>query len=263
MSGPSVVVVLRAVVPGVVVPAGRAASFFVSLQPVRHNETSAPTATGAKRRITRLLTPGSGDRFPETPSSEPRRLERCMQWDDMDRMSDAELVIGARQGDVDAFTILVARYRQPALRFAYGIAGDEAEDAVQDAFVKAFRNLGGFRSEAAFKPWLFTIIANEARNRRRSMSRRTKLALRVSDLARPAGVGADEMAVAHDQRRRLVDAVASLPDRYREIVSLRYFAALSESETAEVLSCPLGTAKSRLSRALDLLRVALEEEVSL
>src|SRR3954454_21439352 len=146
----------------------------------------------------------------------------------MDRASDAELVIDARKGDVDAFTILVERYRLPALRFAYGIAGDEAEDAVQEGFVKAFRKLGTFRSEAAFKPWLFTIIANEARNRRRSMSRRSKLALRVGELALPAGVGADEMAVAHDQRRRLVDAVASLPDRYREIVSLRYLAALSE-----------------------------------
>jgi RNA polymerase sigma factor (sigma-70 family) len=181
----------------------------------------------------------------------------------MDRMSDAELVITAREGDVDAFTVLIGRHRQAALRFAYGIAGDEAEDAVQEAFVKAFRNLAGFRSEAAFKPWLFTIIANEARNRRRSMSRRTKLELRVRELARPSGVGADEAAVAHDRRRRLVEAVSALPDRYREVVALRYFAALSESETAAVLSCPLGTAKSRLSRALDLLRATLDEEVSL
>ncbi len=186
-----------------------------------------------------------------------------MHCDDMDRMSDAELVIAARQGDLDAFACLVDRYRLPALRFAYGIAGDEAEDAVQDAFVKAYRNLGRFRSEAAFKPWLFTIIANEARNRRRSMSRRTRLELRVGALAQPVGAGADELAVAQEQRRRLVDAVSGLPDRYREIVALRYFASLSESETAEVLSCPLGTAKSRLSRALDLLRVTLGEEVSL
>jgi len=182
---------------------------------------------------------------------------------DMDRASDAELVIDARKGDVDAFTILVERYRLPALRFAYGIAGDEAEDAVQEGFVKAFRKLGTFRSEAAFKPWLFTIIANEARNRRRSMSRRTKLELRVGTLAQPVGDAADDAAAAHEQRRRLADAVSSLPDRYREIVALRYFAALSEAETAEVLSCPLGTAKSRLSRALDLLRVEFDEEVTL
>ena len=181
----------------------------------------------------------------------------------MDRTSDAELVNAAREGDIDAFTVLVDRYRAPALRLAYGIAGDEAEDAVQDAFVKMFRALAGFRSGAALRPWLFTIVANEARNRRRSITRRTKLELRVSEQPRPDGLGADEVAARHDQRQRLLDAVAVLPDRYREVVALRFFAALSENETAEVLSCPVGTAKSRLSRALDLLRATLGEEVAL
>jgi RNA polymerase sigma factor (sigma-70 family) len=92
----------------------------------------------------------------------------------MDQTSDAELVVDARMGDVDAFTALVERYRHPALRLAYGIAGDEAEDAVQDAFVKAFRRLDSFRPGSAFRPWLFTIVANEARNRRRSMSPRDR-----------------------------------------------------------------------------------------
>jgi RNA polymerase sigma-70 factor (ECF subfamily) len=181
----------------------------------------------------------------------------------MDQTSDAELVIGARRGDADAFSRLVERYRVRALRFAYGIAGDEAEDAVQDAFVKAFGNLRGFRSDAAFRPWLFTIVANEARNRRRAMSRRTKLELRVSARAEELGAGADDLAVARDQRRRLLAAVAALPDRHREVLALRYFAGLSENETAQVLACPLGTAKSRLSRALDRLRAELGEEVSL
>ena len=181
----------------------------------------------------------------------------------MDRTSDVELVNAARKGDVDAFTLLVDRYRAPALRLAYGIAGDDAEDAVQDAFVKMFRALAGFRSGAAFRPWLFTIVANEARNRRRSMSRRTRLELRVSDQPRPDGPAADEIAARNAQRQRLLGAVAGLPDRYREIVALRYFAALSEIETAAVLSCPVGTAKSRLSRALDLLRATLGEEVML
>jgi RNA polymerase sigma factor (sigma-70 family) len=181
----------------------------------------------------------------------------------MDRTSDAELVIAARQGDVDAFSVLVDRYRLPALRLAYGIAGDEAEDAVQDAFVKTFRALAQFRTDAAFRPWLFTIVANEARNRRRSMSRRTNLELRVSRQPQFDGPAADQVAAQHDQRGRLLDAVAALPDGYREVVALRFFAALSENETAEVLSCPVGTAKSRLSRALDLLRVTLGEEVTL
>jgi RNA polymerase sigma-70 factor (ECF subfamily) len=158
--------------------------------------------------------------------------------------------------------VLVGRYRVPALRVAYGIAGDEAEDAVQDAFVKTFRKLDGFRTDAAFRPWLFTIVANEARNRRRSSSRRTKLDLQVRDQPRPDGAAVDDVVAQRDQRRRLLDVVANLPDRYREVVALRYFAGLSESETAEALSCPVGTAKSRLSRALNLLRAQLGEEVT-
>ena len=125
---------------------------------------------------------------------------------------------------------------------------------MQDAFVKAFRKLDGFRTDAAFRPWLFTIVANEARNRRRSMSRRTSSSSSVRE--QPAADRRGERRRSRSntsERRRLVAAVDELPDHHREVVALRFFAGLSESETAEVLSCPLGTAKSRLSRALDAL----------
>ncbi len=185
----------------------------------------------------------------------------------MDQTDDAELVARARTGDVDAFSDLVEQYRNAALRLAYGIAGDEAEDAVQDAFVKAYRKLDTFRPELgsqehAFRPWLFTVVANEARNHRRSMSRRTAVELRVRALPQTVGTPSDTLAVEHEQRDRLVAAVNALSDDHREIVALRFFAGLSESETAEVLACPPGTAKSRLSRAMDALRVALGEEVT-
>jgi RNA polymerase sigma factor (sigma-70 family) len=185
----------------------------------------------------------------------------------MDQTGDAELVERARTGDVGAFSELVERDRHPALRLAYGIAGDEAEDAVQDAFVKAFRKLHTFRPElgrtgSAFRPWLFTIVANEARNRRRSMTRRTALELRIRAQPPAIGVASDVVAMEHEQRERLVAAVNQLSDDHREVVALRFFAGLSESETADALDCPRGTAKSRLSRALDALRDALGEEVT-
>ena len=85
----------------------------------------------------------------------------------------------------------------------------------------------------------------------------------MRDQPQSAGAAVDDVVAQRDQRRRLLDVVARLPDRYREVVALRYFAGLSESETAEALSCPLGTAKSRLSRALNLLRAQLGEEVTL
>jgi len=180
----------------------------------------------------------------------------------MDRRCDADLVLAAREGDLDAFAALVERYRPPALRVAYGIAGNEAEDAVQDAFVKAYRNLGGFRTDAAFRPWLFTIVANEARNRLRSRSRRGRLELQVREQTASTDLAADEVVANRAQREQLVAAVSRLPDRYREVVALRYFAGLSESETAAVLSCPVGTAKSRMSRALDLLRARFDDETA-
>jgi RNA polymerase sigma-70 factor (ECF subfamily) len=186
-----------------------------------------------------------------------------MQGNDMDQTTDEELVERARTGDVDAFTRLVTSYRSPALRLAHGIAGGQAEDAVQEAFVKAYRKLGTFRPGAAFRPWLFTIVANEARNRRRSMSRHTSLELRVREQPVVLGAGSDTIALEQERRRRLVAAVNTLSPQHREIVALRFFAGLSESETAEVLGCPAGTVKSRLSRALDNLRAELGEEVRL
>src|SRR6476659_9425208 len=117
----------------------------------------------------------------------------------MDQTSDAELVVDARAGDVDAFTALVERYRHPALRLAYGIAGDEAEDAVQDAFVKAFRKIHTHRPGSALRPWLFTIVANEARNRRRSASRRAALELRVRAQPLEHGRPSDALAIEHEQ----------------------------------------------------------------
>ena len=180
----------------------------------------------------------------------------------MDQTGDAELVANARTGDVDAFTCLVERYRIAAGRLAYGIAGNEAEDAVQDAFVKAYRNLHTFRPGSAFRPWLFTIVANEARNRRRSMSRRAALDLRVRAQTPPVGPASDTLAIEHETQQRLLAAVGALSDHHREVVALRFFAGLSEQETAEVLSCPVGTAKSRLARALEQLRTSLGEEVT-
>jgi RNA polymerase sigma-70 factor (ECF subfamily) len=179
--------------------------------------------------------------------------------------TDAELVGLAQAGDVEALCELVERHRVVALRVGYAIVGDDAEDVVQEAFVKVARTIDRFRPGAPFRPWLLTIVANEARNRRRSASRRDALELRVvtRDASGFQGVAAtsEEVAMANERRRWLVDAVATLPDRDREVIALRYFADLSEAETATALECPVGTVKSRLARALGRLRTALGVQV--
>ena len=177
-------------------------------------------------------------------------------------MCDDELVSAAQGGDVEAFAVLVERHRSVALRVAYGIADGEADDVAQDAFLKAFRHLGGFRTGGSFRAWLLRIVANEARNRRRGFVRRNALVLRVRD--EPTGGGVEdpvEGVVRRARRQEVLDAVARLSDRDREVLSLRYFAQLSEAEMAVSLGCPPGTVKSRLSRALGRLRVELGEVV--
>ncbi len=178
---------------------------------------------------------------------------------------DHELVASARTGDTDAFCALLERHRLVALRVSYTIAGRDAEDAVQEAMVKAFRHLDRFRPGSAFRPWFLAIVANEARNRRRSSSRQDAVGLRLrahTGSERAAWErSAEDGALAMAQRDRLLAAVAALSDRDREVVALRFFAGLTEAETGAALGCPLGTVKSRLSRAIERLRDALHEEM--
>ncbi len=174
--------------------------------------------------------------------------------------SDAELIERARRGEVMAYESLVRRYQDAAVRTAYVIAPDgDAEDAVQEAFVKAYRALGRFRAGSPFRPWLLRIVANEARNRRRSAGRRAGLALRVAEDRRPgdAAPSPESAVLDHEERAWLVAAINDLADGDREVIAARYFLDLSEAETAEILGLPRGTVKSRLSRAVGRLRTRL------
>jgi RNA polymerase sigma-70 factor (ECF subfamily) len=177
-----------------------------------------------------------------------------------DRLDETELVEQAKAGDLDAFERLVVLHQRAALQVAYVIAGSEAEDAAQEAFVKAFRALGGFRSGSPFRPWLLRIVANEARNQRRGAARRAGLALRLAE--RPAGVepSPEEVALGAISRAELVRALSGLPERDRLTLAYRYFAGLSEAEMATAMSCRPGTVKSRLARALVRLRQALPDQ---
>lgn len=176
-------------------------------------------------------------------------------------MEESQLVERARGGDVDAYETLVRQFSDIAFRTAYLVTGDaaEAEDAAQDAFTKAYFALHRFRPGAAFRPWLLRIVANEARNRRTSAHRRTRLALRAAE-ARAQGeepASPESAVLAAEQQEALLDALRSLREEDRLTIAYRYFLDLSESEMAEILGCARGTVKSRLSRALGRLRERL------
>jgi RNA polymerase sigma factor (sigma-70 family) len=153
--------------------------------------------------------------------------------------------------------VLVARYTLRAHRAAFLLgAGEEADDVVQEAFVKAFRHLSRFRAGEPFGPWLLRIVANETRNLTRSRRRREALTLRLgtAESGGTAAGGPVDEVLAAERRARLVAAVGALPDRERQALVCRYFLDLSEAETAQVLDWPLGSVKSRTARALNRLR---------
>ena len=176
---------------------------------------------------------------------------------------DAELFARAQRGDTAAYEEIVQRYQQMAFRTAYVITGSaaDAEDAAQDAFVKAYRALATFRAGAEPRPWLLRIVANEARNRVRSSGRRHQVELRLADHSRPGGEAPspEAAAVAGEDSKRLLALVNALSEEDRLVIASRYFLELSGEETATALGIPQGTVKSRLSRALGRLRALVEE----
>lgn len=139
---------------------------------------------------------------------------------------------------------------------------DEARDAAQEGFVRAWHALPRFRAGAEPRPWILQIVANAARNRRRGSTRRESLALRLAQ-DRPSGGAApspEAAVLAGERRQELLAAVNGLRDEDREVLAFRWFLDLGEAEMAAALGIPRGTVKSRLSRAMGRLRAALSAD---
>ena len=181
-------------------------------------------------------------------------------------LEDAELIERAKGGDVRAYEELVRRHQGVAARVAHlaSRGADDALDAVQEAFVKAYVALPRFRDGAPFRPWLLRIVANEASNRRRAAGRRERLSLRLAEGEGRASGGAapspEATVLAASERRDLLQAVNGLREEDRMVLACRFFLELSDAETAAVLGWPLGTVKSRSSRALRRLRTLMPVE---
>jgi RNA polymerase sigma-70 factor (ECF subfamily) len=170
-----------------------------------------------------------------------------------------------RDGDRDAYAELVSRHAPVAIRTAALLgAGGEAEDVVQEAFVKAYAALDRFRPGAPFRPWLLRIVANEARNLHRGAGRRATRERRAWEQSQPLLLArshdpADSL-VSSERQALLVRGLARLSPEHRQVVTCRYLLDLDEAETAAVLGWPRGTVKSRLHRALRRLQANLDAE---
>ncbi|NMO50775.1 RNA polymerase sigma factor [Actinoplanes sp. TBRC 11911] len=187
-------------------------------------------------------------------------LMEVARLDESGELTDAVAVSRARAGDLAAYEVLVARYTVPAHRAAVLLgAGDDADDVVQEALVKAYRQLSRYRGESGFRPWLLAIVANETRNLHRSRKRREGLVLRAATGGGPEADVPDPAyeAIAHERRAQLVEQLRRLADRDRDVLVCRFLLDLSEQETAAALGVAKGTVKSRTARALARLRELL------
>ncbi|MFJ3984562.1 RNA polymerase sigma factor [Streptomyces fungicidicus] len=166
------------------------------------------------------------------------------------------MIARVRAGEPEAYAELVRAHTGIALRAAAALgAGADAEDVVQQAFVKAYCALGRFRDGMAFRPWLLSIVANESRNTVRAAVRRNGLADREAALVEAGPVipeSADPAVATLETERRgaLVAALEKLGEEHRLVVTYRYLLEMDERETAQALGWPRGTVKSRLNRAL-------------
>jgi RNA polymerase sigma-70 factor (ECF subfamily) len=171
--------------------------------------------------------------------------------------SDLELVERFRSGgDESAFDQLVERHRRGVYRLAYRISGnhEDAHDLAQEAFVRVYRGLGGFRGDSAFRTWLYRVVVNLSLNHLRRLRQERSNSVSVDDvvLSVPAqGLG---QVLADEDRGRLDAAIGRLPAKQRQTLELKVFHELKYREIAEVMRCSVGTAKANFFHAVQALK---------
>jgi len=172
-------------------------------------------------------------------------------------VDEAVLLAHSRRGDTSAYDRLVTAYQDRVYQAAYRITGhrEDAWDAAQEAFLRAFRGLRTFREDASFSTWMTRIAVNAALD---VVRRRPPHAPVAADVV-PAGSDPTDEVLRRDQQRRVQQAIAALPADQRAVVVLRDVQGLSYEEIARVLRVPVGTVRSRLSRGRESLRVALAD----
>ena len=184
-----------------------------------------------------------------------------------DRVADEELVQRIRAGDTGALEVLMRRHNRILYRTARAILRDdaEAEDAVQEGYLRAYRALGTFRGESKVSTWLVRIVANEALMRRRRTVRSAEvIPIEPGEETAMSETAGPELETLRGQMRRLLEArIDRLPDGYRAVFVLRALEELSVEETAAALEIPQATVRTRFFRARGLLREALARDIDL
>jgi RNA polymerase sigma-70 factor (ECF subfamily) len=184
-----------------------------------------------------------------------------------ERSVDQKLVARVQRGDKAAFDLLVRKYQHKVAKLVSRYVRDrrEVEDVTQEALIKAYRAIGGFRGDSAFYTWLYRIAVNTAKNYLESMGRRppgSDVEVEGAELIE-SGDGLRDQATP--ERQMLTDEIAAtvhrvienLPEDLRTAITLREIEGLSYEEIAQVMDCPIGTVRSRIFRA----REAIDQEL--
>lgn len=177
-------------------------------------------------------------------------------------MKDKALVIQAQKGSKEAFEELVRRYQEKIIKLiSYYIRDrNEALDVAQEAFIKAYRSIGDFRGESAFYTWLHRIAINSCKNYLLARSRTPIMEdvdsqdLNDTELNLVCRQSPELILYAEELKVKLVDALNSLPEHLMDVFILREFEGLNYEEISRRMGCPVGTVRSRISRAKALLR---------
>jgi RNA polymerase sigma-70 factor (ECF subfamily) len=181
--------------------------------------------------------------------------------------TDEELVTRATAGDLESFNQLVSRWERPIYALAYRTLGreEDARDVVQEAFLRAFRGLRGFKGEAKFSSWLYRITLNLCRDWIRK-ERRAPIVqvpegsdpIDLADSQASPVESVEELVARREMSHAVSKAMAELPDEQRTAIMLKEYHGLTFQEIAEMLDCPLSTVKTRLYQGLSVLRRRLE-----
>jgi RNA polymerase sigma-70 factor (ECF subfamily) len=184
------------------------------------------------------------------------------------REIDQALVERAQAGDQRAFGMLVEKYQRKLARLLSRMMRDQAEieDVVQESFIKAYRALPNFRGDSAFYTWLYRIGINTAKNHLVAMGRRPQVARDVEIEDAENFEDADELRTMETPESEMMskeiaqtvnDTVMALPDELRTAITLREIEGLSYEEIATLMSCPIGTVRSRIFRAREMIALKL------
>jgi RNA polymerase sigma-70 factor, ECF subfamily len=176
--------------------------------------------------------------------------------------TDEQLAQRVQHGHMADLASLVERHHSPLLGFLYRLTGGDrslAEDLTQETFLRALRSIRQYQPSRPFKPWLYAIAVNVARDHFKRADSRYAVSLADDELVALADPIELDEAIGDDDQR-VATAIVALPVHQRETIILRYYQDLALAEIAEVLAIPIGTVKSRLSLGLRQLRSWLKDE---